>query len=88
MTGAGRVRLPRLGRAARARLWLRYQRYGLLLVGVSPASVVAAAGLGPWWLVPVVALAVVVKKRTDAEIRRFVPNLSAVLVAHTNRASV
>ncbi len=57
MSGAGRVRRPRLGPAERARLWLRYQRYGLLLVGVSAAAVVAAVRLGPWWLVPVVGLA-------------------------------
>jgi hypothetical protein len=31
---------------------------------------------------------VVVKKQSDAEIRNFVTNLSAVAVAHTNRASV
>ena len=34
------------------------------------------------------AFNVVVKKQSDAEIRNFVTNLSAVLVAHSNRASV
>ena len=52
----GQVRLPRLARRERLRLWLSYQRYGLALVSGGPALVVGVAWLAPWWLAAVVAL--------------------------------
>lgn len=45
-----RVRLPALGKVARARLWLSYQRYALLLLGGPALAVALAAAYAPWWV--------------------------------------
>jgi hypothetical protein len=52
-----RVRLPALGALARARLWLSYQRYAALLIGIPLAAVALAARHAPWVITAVVALA-------------------------------
>ena len=54
-----RLVLPPLPVAARARLWLSYQRYGLLLVGGSAAAVAALVRVAPAWLWIPVALAAI-----------------------------
>lgn len=58
-----RVRLPELGRFDRSQLWLRYQRYGLLLLGLPVAVLAIAAAATPWWLTVVVALAAIAPVR-------------------------
>lgn len=57
---ASGLALPRLGRLARARLWLSYQRYGLLLCGGGVALPATVALLWPrlFWLWAPLALLV------------------------------
>lgn len=50
------LRLPSLPLATRARLWLSYQRYGLLLVAAPVGAVAAAWVLAPWWAAAVLAV--------------------------------
>jgi hypothetical protein len=55
----GRVRLPPLGAAARARLWWSYQRYALAIVAATAAVVAAAVLLAPPWIwIPAALIAI------------------------------
>jgi hypothetical protein len=55
----GRVKLPPLGAAARARLWWSYQRYGLAIVAATAAIVGAAVLLAPPWVwIPAALIAI------------------------------
>jgi hypothetical protein len=55
----GRVKLPPLGAAARARLWLSYQRYAIAIVAATAAVVGAAIAVAPPWIwIPLVLVAI------------------------------
>ena len=54
--------------SARLRLWLRYQRYGLLLVGVPAATVTLAVAWAPWWLAALAVVAGVPPARFGIEV--------------------
>lgn len=84
MKHAPALALPPLGRLARARLWLSYQRYGLLLCGVGVALPAAVALRWPglfWVWVP---LALIMLKPIGfgvTVLRRWPRKLRATLVA-------
>ena len=63
-----KVRLPPLGAIERATLWLRYQRYGLLLVGATVAALTATVLAGPWWASVLVALLGIAPARFGVEV--------------------
>lgn len=50
------------------RLWLSYQRYGLLLVGAPPVAVAGAAWALPGWVAALVALAAIPPVRFGVEV--------------------
>lgn len=62
------MRLPEVGPAARLRLWIRYQRYGVLLVGVPAAAVALAMACAPWWLAALAVVAGVPPARFGIEV--------------------
>lgn len=45
-----RLELPAPGRAEHVRLWLSYQRYGLVLTTGSVGLVATAVAFAPWWV--------------------------------------
>ncbi|MEO6771763.1 MAG: hypothetical protein ABI467_01920 [Kofleriaceae bacterium] len=47
----GQVRLPVIGPIGLARLWLSYQRYVALLLGVPALAIGLAIAFAPWWVV-------------------------------------
>jgi len=85
---SSRVALPVLGRVTRVRLWLSYQRYGLLLVGGSAAVVAAAIVATPVWVwVPLAALAFVPVRFGVYVLGRWPQKLRATrIAAHRIRA--
>lgn len=62
------MHLPELSRAERVRLWLSYQRYGFLLVGVPLVAVATAIVYAPWWVAILVALAGIAPFRFGIEV--------------------
>jgi hypothetical protein len=63
-----KVRLPELSAATRIRLWLRYQRYAFVLVGVPTALVIAAALALPWWAALLAGIAALAPVRFGIEV--------------------
>ena len=62
------VRLPELGTLATARLWLSYQRYAFLLLGLPIAVFALAAAYAPWWAAVLVALAAIAPVRFGIDV--------------------
>lgn len=62
------VRLPALGAATTARLWLSYQRYAFLLVGLPLAAFALAALYAPWWVAAIVAIVAIAPVRFGIEV--------------------
>ena len=84
MTSAPALSLPQLGRLARARLWLSYQRYGLLLCGGGVALPLAVALLWPrlfWVWIPLALLVLKPIGFGVTVLRRWPRKLRATLVA-------
>lgn len=82
MIGTRKVRLPELPVAARVGLWLRYQRYAFLLLGVPTALVVLAALTLPWWAALLVGVAGLAPVRFGVEVwSRWPRKLRATRVA-------
>ena len=76
--------LVRIGLLERVRLWISYQRYGLLLVGGSMAAVAAVIALAPhaWWAWGVLALATLPLVRFGITVLgRWPRKLAATLIA-------
>jgi hypothetical protein len=63
-----KVKLPELSRLARVRLWLRYQRYAFLLVGVPTVIVTLAAIALPWWAALLLGLCAIAPVRFGVEV--------------------
>jgi hypothetical protein len=57
--------LPAVSVATTVRLWLSYQPYGLVLVGVPGTCLALTMMRGPWWLAGLVALAGIVRYGTS-----------------------
>ncbi len=62
------VRLPELGALATARLWLSYQRYAFLLLGVPVAAFACAVVWTPWWLAAIVGVVALAPARFGIEV--------------------
>jgi hypothetical protein len=77
-----RVALPRLSFIERAGLWLRYQAYGLVLVGGGAAALSLAAAHAPLWVaIPVAALALAPVGFGITVLRRWPRKLRATRIA-------
>jgi hypothetical protein len=63
-----KVRLPELSSIERARLWLRYQRYAFVLVGVPTVLVTLAAIMLPWWAALLLGLCAIAPVRFGVEV--------------------
>ncbi len=77
-----KVRLPELGTLATVRLWLSYQRYAFVLLGVAIAAFALAAAYMPWWTAVLVALAAIAPVRFAVDvIARWPRKLRATRIA-------
>jgi hypothetical protein len=66
---AGRgVCLPPIGAIGLVRLWLSYQRYACLLLGVPAAVVALAIAYAPWWAVIVAGVVALAPVRFGLEV--------------------
>jgi len=63
-----RAVLPEVGSIERVRLWLRFQRYGLLLVGAPLVAVVVAVRAMPWWVAMFVGIVGLAPARFGVEV--------------------
>jgi hypothetical protein len=76
------VELPRLGRLERARLWLSYQRYAILLFGAAAAAMaLLVAWTSPWWWAPAALAALVPVRFAVSVLARWPRKLQATRVA-------